>query len=220
MSSTASPMPEAGARRRSRRSSPEEVPAPPKRWAPWVLPLVAGLGFGGGYGITDRLLAVQTGGPAKLDQGFEVKPFPGTTLESLRLRYGADREELRGDLELIELERKQEEEEAAEKAKAEEAKAKAEQARREAAQKEKEAPKLEAPALSRRPLLADPRRSQPRTPAPLLTLRAPRPHLSPCRLRCRLRRRLLPSACPDLPQFANSGRSFRCMPPNRCCRLR
>ncbi|MBC1259896.1 hypothetical protein FQK07_01185 [Synechococcus sp. BSF8S] len=145
MSSTASPMPEAGARRRSRRSSPEEVPAPPKRWAPWVLPLVAGLGFGGGYGITDRLLAVQTGGPAKLDQGFEVKPFPGTTLESLRLRYGADREELRGDLELIELERKQEEEEAAEKAKAEDAKAKAEQARREAAQKEKEAPKPQAP---------------------------------------------------------------------------
>lgn len=153
-------MPEAGARRRSRRSSPEEVPAPPKRWAPWVLPLVAGLGFGGGYGITDRLLAVQTGGPAKLDQGFEVKPFPGTTLESLRLRYGADREELRGDLELIELERKQEEEEAAEKAKAQEAKAKAEQAkakaeqaRREAAKKEKEAPKPQAP------------RSQPEAPA-------------------------------------------------------
>ena len=213
-------MPEAGARRRSRRSSPEEVPAPPKRWAPWVLPLVAGLGFGGGYGITDRLLAVQTGGPAKLDQGFEVKPFPGTTLESLRLRYGADREELRGDLELIELERKQEEEEAAEKAKAQEAKAKAEQARREAAQKEKEAPKPEAP----RPQPEAPARRSSPEPAPnpgtAADAPAPRPHLSPCRLRCRLRRRLLPSACPDLPQFAKSGRSFRCMPPNRCCRLR
>ncbi len=111
-------MPEAGARRRSRRSSPEAAaPQPPKRWAPWVLPLVAGLAFGSGYGITDRLLALQAGGPLKLDQGFDVKPFPGTTLESLRLRYGADREELRGDLELIELERQQQE--AAAKAKRE-----------------------------------------------------------------------------------------------------
>lgn len=133
-------MPEAGARSRSRRSSPE-VPAPAKRWAPWVLPLVAGLGFGAGYGITDRLLMFQTGGPVKLDQGFEVKPFPGTTLESLRLRYGTDREELRGDLELIELERQQEEEEAAKKAE----KAKAEKARREVARKENEAQKPDAP---------------------------------------------------------------------------
>lgn len=111
-------MPEAGARRRSRRSSPEAAASqPPKRWAPWVLPLVAGLAFGSGYGITDRLLALQAGGPLKLDQGFDVKPFPGTTLESLRLRYGADREELRGDLELLELERRQQE--AAAKAKRE-----------------------------------------------------------------------------------------------------
>ena len=103
-------MPEAGARRRSRRSSASAAaPQPPKRWAPWVLPLVAGLAFGSGYGLTDRLLALQAGGPLKLDQGFDVKPFPGTTLESLRLRYGADREELRGDLELIELERRQQE---------------------------------------------------------------------------------------------------------------
>ena len=123
-------MPEAGARRRSRRSSPESAASqPPKRWAPWVLPLVAGLAFGSGYAITDRLLALQAKGPLKLDQGFDLKPFPGTTLESLRLRYGADRQELRGDLELIELERTQQEE----------------KAKREAAQKEGPKPEARRP---------------------------------------------------------------------------
>ncbi|MCP9800294.1 hypothetical protein [Synechococcus sp. RedBA-s] len=104
-------MSEAGARRRSRRSSPQAAaaPQPPKRWPRWLLPLVAGLAFGSGYALTDRLLALQAGGPVKLDQTFDVKPFPGTSLESLRLRYGADRQELRADLELIEAERQQNE---------------------------------------------------------------------------------------------------------------
>ncbi len=97
------PMPEAeaGARRRSRRSSLES-PSPPKRWAPWVLPLAAGLCFGVGYALTDRLLSLGKGESVKLDQSFDVKPFPGTSLESLRLRFGADRKELPGNLELIE----------------------------------------------------------------------------------------------------------------------
>lgn len=99
------PMPEAeaGARRRSRRSSLES-PSPPKRWAPWVLPLAAGLCFGVGYALTDRLLSLGKGEAVKLDQSFDVKPFPGTSLESLRLRFGADRKELPGNLELIEQE--------------------------------------------------------------------------------------------------------------------
>ncbi|MCP9839178.1 hypothetical protein KBY93_00840 [Synechococcus sp. J7-Johnson] len=101
-------MSEAGARRRSRGST-LETPSPPKRWAPWVLPLAAGLCFGVGYGLTDRLLSLGQGEPVKLDQSFDPKPFPGTSLESLRLRFGADRQELRGDLELIELEREQQE---------------------------------------------------------------------------------------------------------------
>lgn len=99
------PMPEAeaGARRRSRRSSLES-PSPPKRWAPWVLPLAAGLCFGVGYSLTDRLLSLGQGEAVKLDQGFDVKPFPGTSLESLRLRFGADKKELPGNPELIEKE--------------------------------------------------------------------------------------------------------------------
>ncbi len=97
------PEAEAGARRRSRRSSLES-PSPPKRWAPWVLPLAAGLCFGVGYALTDRLLSLGKGEAVKLDQSFDVKPFPGTSLESLRLRFGADRKELPGNLELIEQE--------------------------------------------------------------------------------------------------------------------
>jgi hypothetical protein len=57
-----------------------------------------------GYGLTDRLLSLGKGDAVKLDQSFDVKPFPGTSLESLRLRFGADRKELPGNLELIEQE--------------------------------------------------------------------------------------------------------------------
>ena len=102
------PEAEAGARRRSRRSSLES-PSPPKRWAPWVLPLAAGLCFGVGYGLTDRLLSLGKGDAVKLDQSFDVKPFPGTSLESLRLRFGADRKELPANLELIEQESRKKE---------------------------------------------------------------------------------------------------------------
>jgi hypothetical protein len=69
-----------------------------------VLPLAAGLCFGVGYGLTDRLLSLGKGDAVKLDQSFDVKPFPGTSLESLRLRFGADRKELPANLELIEQE--------------------------------------------------------------------------------------------------------------------
>jgi hypothetical protein len=57
-----------------------------------------------GYGLTDRLLSLGKGDAVKLDQSFDVKPFPGTSLESLRLRFGADRKELPANLELIEQE--------------------------------------------------------------------------------------------------------------------
>jgi hypothetical protein len=73
-----------------------------------VLPLAAGVSFGVGYGLTDRLLSLGQGGTVRLEQSFDVKPFPGTSLESLRLRYGADRKELRANPELIEQERTRE----------------------------------------------------------------------------------------------------------------
>jgi hypothetical protein len=52
------------------------------------------------------LLALQLPPLVRLGQGFEVRPFPGTSLESLRLRFGAESQEIRGDLDLLELENK------------------------------------------------------------------------------------------------------------------
>jgi hypothetical protein len=66
--------------------------------------LLAGFCFGLGYGLTTRLLALQLPSLVRLGQGFEVRPIPGTSLESLRLRFGADSQEIRGDLDLLQLE--------------------------------------------------------------------------------------------------------------------
>jgi hypothetical protein len=66
--------------------------------------LLVGFCFGLGYGVTHRLLALQLPSLVRLGQGFEVRPFPGTSLESLRLRFGTDSQEIRGDLDLLELE--------------------------------------------------------------------------------------------------------------------
>jgi hypothetical protein len=70
----------------------------------WRTPLVVGICFGLGYGITNRLLALQWPGFVQLGQSFDVRPFPGTTLESLRQRFGAEGQAIRGDLDLMELE--------------------------------------------------------------------------------------------------------------------
>jgi len=78
----------------------------------WLLPLLAGLCFGLGYAITDRLLVGAGGATKPIGQDFEVKPFPGTSLESLRMRFGADKTEIRGDLDRLELEQNQKQEEA------------------------------------------------------------------------------------------------------------
>lgn len=76
--------------------------APPRRL--WRTPLVVGICFGLGYGITNRLLALQWPGFVQLGQSFAVRPFPGTSLESLRQRFGAEGQEIRADLDLIEQE--------------------------------------------------------------------------------------------------------------------
>ena len=80
------------------------VPARPR--PRWQVPLLAGFCFGLGYGVTHRLLALQLPSLVRLGQGFEVRPFPGTSLESLRLRFGADNQEIRGDLDLLDLQNK------------------------------------------------------------------------------------------------------------------
>ena len=66
--------------------------------SPWQGPLVAGLCFGLGYGITQRLLSLQLPAFVHLGQGFELRAFPGTTLQSLRLKFGTEAQPIRGDL--------------------------------------------------------------------------------------------------------------------------
>lgn len=83
-----------------------QATAPARPRPRWQVPLLVGFCFGLGYGITHRLLALQLPSLVRLGQGFEVRPFPGTSLESLRLRFGADSQEIRGDLERLELENK------------------------------------------------------------------------------------------------------------------
>lgn len=80
------------------------APARPRPRPRWQAPLLVGFCFGLGYGVTHRLLALQLPSLVRLGQGFEVRPFPGTSLESLRLRFGTDSQEIRGDLDLLELE--------------------------------------------------------------------------------------------------------------------
>jgi hypothetical protein len=106
-------MTSAGAQRRPRRR-PAADGAPPARQPRLVIPLLAGLCFGLGYAITDRLLigGGRGDGGMPMGQGFEVKPFPGTSLESLRMRYGAEKTDIRADLERVELEQAQKEDEA------------------------------------------------------------------------------------------------------------
>ena len=82
--------------------------APAPRRPLWAGPLVAGVCFGVAYGITQRLVAVNVGELIRFGQRFDVQEFPGTSLESLRLRFGAADAELRGNLELQQLERQPE----------------------------------------------------------------------------------------------------------------
>jgi hypothetical protein len=79
-------------------------PVRPRGWKGW---LFVGACFGLGYGITHRLLALRVEPDWTGRQRFEVKPFPGTELEALRSRFGDASMQIRGDLDLLELERQQ-----------------------------------------------------------------------------------------------------------------
>jgi len=69
--------------------------------------LLVGVCFGLGYGLTQRLLDLQLPALVQWGQSFDVREFPGTSLESLRLRFGSENQELRGRLDLLELEAEQ-----------------------------------------------------------------------------------------------------------------
>ena len=71
---------------------------PARRPNPWnpMGPLLVGLCFGLAYVVTGRLLEDRLGGLVPLGRRFASKPVPGLTLESLRMRYGAERVNLQG----------------------------------------------------------------------------------------------------------------------------
>lgn len=73
------------AARQAKRRRPRRRPNP---WNP-LPPLLVGLCFGLAYAATGRLLEGRLSGLVKLGHRFEMKAVPGTTLESLRMRYGA-----------------------------------------------------------------------------------------------------------------------------------
>ena len=86
---------------RSNSSSPTSSSSPTARGLPpniWRTPLLVGLCFGLGYGITNRLLDLSWNGLVRLGHSFNVRPLPGTSLESLRQRYGAEGLPIRADL--------------------------------------------------------------------------------------------------------------------------
>ena len=85
-------------------------PRPPRGWKSWLL---LGFCFSLGYGITHRLVAIRVETDWGGRQRFEVKPFPGTELDSLRRRVGDASMEIRGDLDLLELERQRQRDAAA-----------------------------------------------------------------------------------------------------------
>ena len=70
--------------------------ATPKRPNPWnpIAPLFLGFSFGLAFAITMRLLDGRFANLVRLGERFEVKSFPGTGLEALRMRYGLDRVDL------------------------------------------------------------------------------------------------------------------------------
>ncbi len=81
--------------------------SPPVARLRWRVPLVAGLCFGLGYGVVQRLMDLELTSWVQLGQPFDVREFPGTTLESLRLKLGAPVQSIRGDLGVLELEEQQ-----------------------------------------------------------------------------------------------------------------
>lgn len=79
----------------------------------WRLWAIVGLCFGVGYAASLRLLSLGGAEEEGNRQRFDVQPAPGTTLDSLRQRFGGDAREIRGDLDLLELEQEQQQEAAA-----------------------------------------------------------------------------------------------------------
>ncbi|AII48226.1 hypothetical protein KR52_03515 [Synechococcus sp. KORDI-52] len=68
----------------------------------WVGPLVAGCCFALGYGITDRVLTLQTNAEDPVPQAFTPLAFPGDSLKEIRSRFGNDGAALQVDITALE----------------------------------------------------------------------------------------------------------------------
>ncbi len=68
----------------------------------WVGPLVAGCCFALGYGITERVLTLQTNAEDPVPEAFTPLSFPGDSLQEIRARFSDDDSSLRVDVTALE----------------------------------------------------------------------------------------------------------------------
>ena len=68
----------------------------------WVGPLVAGCCFALGYGITERVLTLQTNAQDPAPEAFTPLAFPGDSLQEIRARFSDDDSSLQVDVTALE----------------------------------------------------------------------------------------------------------------------
>ena len=68
----------------------------------WVAPLVAGCCFALGYGITERVLTLQTNAEDPVPEAFTPLAFPGDSLQEIRDRFRDDDSSLQVDVTALE----------------------------------------------------------------------------------------------------------------------
>ena len=68
----------------------------------WVMPMVAGCCFALGYGITERVLTLQTNAEDPVPEAFTPLAFPGDSLEEIRTRFSDDDSSLQVDVTALE----------------------------------------------------------------------------------------------------------------------
>ena len=68
----------------------------------WVGPLVAGCCFALGYGITERVLTLQTNAEDPAPEAFTPLAFPGDSLQEIRTRFSYDDSSLQVDVTALE----------------------------------------------------------------------------------------------------------------------
>ena len=68
----------------------------------WVGPLVVGCCFALGYGITERVLMLQTNAEEPIPEAFTPLAFPGDSLQEIRARFSDDDSSLQVDVTALE----------------------------------------------------------------------------------------------------------------------